>query len=83
MEPDPEHRHRAAGIVAVQFVDEGSFVLAIGACGEFELLDVATGRLVASDTSRPLEAIVGFSARRAGDELFVSLRKQDKSPRWR
>lgn len=66
------------GIVSAQFVDEGSFVLAIAARGEFELFDVATGRLVASDTSTSLEGIVGFSARRAGDDLFVGLRKQEE-----
>lgn len=66
------------GIVSAQFVDEGSFVLAVGARGEFELFDVATGRLVASDTDQSLEGIVGFSARRAGDDLVVGLRKQEE-----
>ena len=66
------------GIVSAQFVDEGSFVLAIAARGELEQFDVATRRLVASDTPTSREGIVGVSARRAGDDLFVGLRKQEE-----
>ena len=47
----------------------------MSADGGFEMFDTTTGRLVASDTglsvTRGTNSVIGFSARRVGDELFV------------
>ena len=64
------------GVVDAQVVDAGTLVLAVSAEGGFELFDVATGRLVASDpglTASYEPVVGGFSARRVGDDLFVVL----------
>lgn len=64
------------GVVDAQVVDTGTLILAVSTEGGFELFDVATGRLVASDPALAASyepVISGFSARRVGDELFILL----------
>lgn len=64
-------------VVAAQVVDAGTLVIAVSAKGGFELFDVATGRLVASDPSLATtpgdDDVSSISTRRAGDDLFVAL----------
>jgi hypothetical protein len=64
-------------VVAAQVVDAGTLVIAVSAKGGFELFDVATGRLVASDpglaTTPGDDDVSSISTRRAGDDLFVAL----------
>ena len=63
-------------VVDAQVVDGGTLVLAVSRRGGFELFDVATGRLVASDPTLEIslqEVTAGFSARRVGEELIVVL----------
>ena len=63
-------------IAAAQVVDGGTLVLAISPDGGFELFDIATGRIVASDPSLAstyVPVTASFSARRVGDDLFVVL----------
>jgi len=66
------------GIAAAQVVDGGSLVLALSPDGGFEVFDVDTGRLLASDpvllTSIAPHDVTGFSARRVGDRLSVGVR---------
>lgn len=64
-------------VVAAQVVDAGTLVIAVSAKGGFELFDVATGRLVASDPSLATtpgdDDVSSIFTRRAGDDLFVAL----------
>lgn len=64
-------------VVAAQVVDAGTLVIAVSAKGGFELFDVATGRLVASDpglaTTSGDDDVSSISTRRVGDDLFVAL----------
>ncbi|MGW6930760.1 TIR domain-containing protein [Lentzea sp. NPDC054927] len=68
-----------SGVQAARLVDNASLVLAVSTEGAFELFDVATGRLVASDPGLSLNVasanVTGFSARRAGDNLSVGLHR--------
>lgn len=65
-------------LVAAQVVDAGTLVIAVSAKGGFQLFDIATGRLVASDphltTTNADEDVSAISTRRSGDDLVVALR---------
>jgi len=60
-------------VVHAQVVDNATLILAVSGEGGFELFDVTTGRLVASDPGlvATFEPVTGFSARRVGEHLFV------------
>jgi hypothetical protein len=63
-------------VVAAEVVDAGTLIIAVSANGGFELFDVTTGRLVASDPGLAAtdDDVTAISTRRVGDDLFVALR---------